>query len=121
MEEAKDIHTSLRKASGIMKFVQDTLLPQVITKSILISSIMLKLNALLLQLGERPKNGSDLDVRVIAAYLNQCTAEAQGRNLFTLERLTHSYILSPFPRESLWNLNLGHENFMMMENRQKQK
>ena len=30
MEEAKDIHTSLRKASGIMKFVQDTLLPQVI-------------------------------------------------------------------------------------------
>ena len=29
MEEAKDIHTSLRKASGIMKFVQDTLLPQV--------------------------------------------------------------------------------------------
>ena len=31
-----------------------------------------------IQLIERPKNGSDLDVRVIAAYLNQCTAEAQG-------------------------------------------
>lgn len=35
MEEAKDIHTSLRKASGIMKFVQDTLLPQVIYNYIL--------------------------------------------------------------------------------------
>ena len=33
---------------------------------------------LIRQLIERPKNGSDLDVRVIAAYLNQCTAEAQG-------------------------------------------
>ena len=33
MEEAKDIHTSLRKASGIMKFVQDTLLPQVFVTS----------------------------------------------------------------------------------------
>jgi len=69
MEEAKDIHTSLRKASGIMKFVQDTLLPQLI---------------------ERPKNGSDLDVRVIAAYLNQCTAEAQEVTIARAIELKHN-------------------------------
>ena len=56
MEEAKDIHTSLRKAAGLINFVKDTLVPQLSGKTL---------------------DGSDLDVRVIAAYLNQCTAEAQ--------------------------------------------
>lgn len=56
MDEAKDIHGSLRKASGLIQFVKDHLAPQLIQK---------------------PPNGSDLDVRVISAYLNQCTAEAQ--------------------------------------------
>jgi hypothetical protein len=28
MEEAKHVHTSLRKSAGIIKFVQDTLVPQ---------------------------------------------------------------------------------------------
>jgi len=56
MEEAKDIHTSLRKAAGMMKFVQDKMLAQLV---------------------ERARDGSDLDVRVIGGYLSQCTAEAQ--------------------------------------------
>lgn len=56
MEEAKDIHTSLRKAAGLIRFVKDTLVPQLVEKS---------------------RDGSDLDIRVIGAYLNQCTAEAQ--------------------------------------------
>ena len=56
MEEAKDIHTSLRKAAGLIRFVKDTLVPQLV---------------------EKTRDGSDLDIRVIAAYLNQCTAEAQ--------------------------------------------
>ena len=33
------------------------------------------------QLLERPGEGTDLDSRVISAYLNQCTAEAQVRDL----------------------------------------
>ena len=56
MEEAKKVHTSLRKAAGLIKFVQDTLVHQLV---------------------EKVKDGSDLDIRVISAYLNQCTAEAQ--------------------------------------------
>ena len=56
----QDIHTSLRKAAGLINFVKDTLIPQLI---------------------EKPVSGSDLDVRVVSAYLNQCTAEAQeGKN-----------------------------------------
>ena len=60
MEEAKAIHTSLRRAAGLMTFVKGTLLPQLVEKS---------------------RNGSDLDIRVISAYLNQCTAEAQEGKL----------------------------------------
>ena len=58
----QDIHTSLRKAAGLINFVKDTLIPQLIDK---------------------PVSGSDLDVRVVSAYLNQCTAEAQeGKFIF---------------------------------------
>ena len=46
------VHTSLRKAAGLIKFVQDTLIPQLV---------------------EKAGAGSDLDIRVISAYLNQCT------------------------------------------------
>ena len=56
IDEAKKIHTSLRRAAGLMRFVQDTLTAQLV---------------------EKPANGGDLDLRVISAYLNQCTAEAQ--------------------------------------------
>lgn len=56
MDDAKEIHSSLRKAAGLVVFVKDTMLPQLV---------------------EKPVQGSDLDIRVIAAYLHQCTAEAQ--------------------------------------------
>ena len=50
VEEAKDIHTSLRKAAGLMKFVQDSMIPQLV---------------------EKTRDGSDLDIRILSAYLNQ--------------------------------------------------
>ena len=56
MDEAKDVHTMLRRAAGIFTFVQTEFLPQLANPPIL---------------------GSDLDPRVINAYINQCTAEAQ--------------------------------------------
>lgn len=56
MKEAKDVHSMLRRAAGIFTFVQTEFLPQ---------------------LANPPPLGSDLDPRIINAYLNQCTAEAQ--------------------------------------------
>lgn len=56
MNEAKDVHTILRRAAGIFTFVQTEFLPQLENPSPL---------------------GSDLDPRILNAYVNQCTAEAQ--------------------------------------------
>ena len=67
--EAKDIHTSLRRAAGIMKFVQDSMIPQLV---------------------EKTRDGSDLDIRVISAYLNQCTAEAQEVTIARAITLKHN-------------------------------
>ena len=50
MEEAKEVHTCLRKAAGLVKFVQDSLVPQ---------------------LSEKTVDGGDLDGRVCTAYVNQ--------------------------------------------------
>jgi len=69
MEEAKKVHTSLRKAAGLIKFVQDTLVHQLV---------------------EKVKHGSDLDIRVISAYLNQCTAEAQEVTIARAIELKHN-------------------------------
>lgn len=69
MEEAKEVHSSLRKAAGIVKFVQDTLIPQLVEKS---------------------TNGSDLDGRVCTAYMNQCTAEAQEVTIARAIELKHN-------------------------------
>jgi len=69
MEEAKKVHTSLRKAAGLIKFVQDTLIPQLV---------------------EKAAHGSDLDIRVISAYLNQCTAEAQEVTIARAIELKHN-------------------------------
>ena len=63
------MHTSLRKAAGLIKFVQDTLIPQLV---------------------EKAANGSDLDIRVISAYLNQCTAEAQEVTIARAIELKHN-------------------------------
>lgn len=56
MLEAKEVHTSLRKAAGIFKLIECDFSPK---------------------LTERQMKAGDLDPRVIAAYLTQCTAEAQ--------------------------------------------
>jgi len=56
MNEAKEVHNMLRRAAGIFTFVQTEFLPQ---------------------LANPPPLGSDLDPRVLNAYVNQCTAEAQ--------------------------------------------
>jgi len=69
MDEAKAVHTSLKKAAGIIKFVQDTLLPQLI---------------------ENGADGGDLDGRVTTAYMNQCTAEAQEVTIARAIELKHN-------------------------------
>jgi len=69
MEEAKEVHTALRKAAGLIDFVKDTLTPQLV---------------------EKPGEGTDLDTRVISAYLNQCTAEAQEVTIARAIDLKHS-------------------------------
>ena len=56
MEEAKGVHSSLRKAAGIFRLIQHEFSPK---------------------LTERQLEAGDLDPRVISAYLTQCTAEAQ--------------------------------------------
>jgi len=69
MEDAKEVHTSLRKAAGLIKFVQDNLVAQ---------------------LGEPAPDGGDLDGRVLTAYLNQCTAEAQEVTIARAIELKHN-------------------------------
>jgi hypothetical protein len=56
MEEAKEVHVSLRKAAGIFQLIERDFNPK---------------------LTERQMEAGDLDSRVISAYLTQCTAEAQ--------------------------------------------
>jgi len=55
MDEAKEVHKCLRKAAGIFKFIKENV-------------------GRLLQVGGK---NSDLDTRVLTAYLHMCTAEAQ--------------------------------------------
>ena len=56
MDEAKEVHTSLRKAAGFFKLVEAEFGPK---------------------LTERQTEGGDLDPRVTAADIAQGTAEAQ--------------------------------------------
>lgn len=69
MNEAKDVHTMLRRAAGIFTFVQTEFLPQ---------------------LANPPPLGSDLDPRIINAYVNQCTAEAQEVTVARAIELKHN-------------------------------
>ncbi|OAD56162.1 BRO1 domain-containing protein BROX, partial [Eufriesea mexicana] len=69
MNEAKDVHTMLRRAAGIFTFVQTEFLPQ---------------------LANPPPLGSDLDPRIINAYVNQCTAEAQEVTVARAVELKHN-------------------------------
>lgn len=76
MNEAKDVHTMLRRAAGIFTFVQTEFLPQ---------------------LANPPPLGSDLDPRIINAYVNQCTAEAQeGCIIYYFNNIYILYIYNIF-------------------------
>ena len=59
MEEAKEVHRSLRRGAGLLQCAQNDWVPQLL---------------------EQPKPGCDFDPRVHTAYLNQATAEAQEGN-----------------------------------------
>ncbi|XP_012251256.2 BRO1 domain-containing protein BROX-like isoform X1 [Athalia rosae] len=69
MDEAKEVHGLMRRAAGIFTFVQIEFLPQ---------------------LANPPVLGSDLDPRVINAYINQCTAEAQEVTVARAVELKHN-------------------------------
>jgi hypothetical protein len=56
MDEAKEVHTSLRKAAGAFQLTTQSFIPELVN---------------------HPDPGMDLDPRVAGAYLAQCTAEAQ--------------------------------------------
>lgn len=61
MEETKEVHHSLRKASGVLKTIQTEYVDQLL---------------------EKPEPGSDIDPRVSNAYVLQCMAEAQEGKQF---------------------------------------
>jgi hypothetical protein len=69
MEEAKEVHASLRKAAGIFRLIEHEFDPK---------------------LTERPKEAGDLDPRVISGYLTQCTAEAQEVTMARAMELKHN-------------------------------
>ncbi|XP_076069364.1 BRO1 domain-containing protein BROX-like [Oratosquilla oratoria] len=69
MEEAKEVHRSLRRGAGILKYSQDEWVPKLL---------------------ESAKPGTDCDPRVFTAYLNQCTAEAQEVTIARAIELKHN-------------------------------
>lgn len=56
MDEAKEVHSSLRRAAGAFQLATQNFIPQLVA---------------------HPEPGTDLDLHVAGAYLAQCTAEAQ--------------------------------------------
>lgn len=69
MDDAKDIHTALRKAAGIFQMIQ---------KDIVVPLIEHRLLA------------SDLDLKILKAYFTQCTAEAQEVTVARAIELKHN-------------------------------
>ncbi|RUS79632.1 hypothetical protein EGW08_012601 [Elysia chlorotica] len=73
MEEAKEIHKCLRTAAGIFRFCKDDLRTKLI---------------------DPPTEGAqDTDTRVLDAYIQQCTAEAQEITLARAVELKHAVTL----------------------------
>jgi hypothetical protein len=81
MAEAKEVHTSLRKAAGIFKLIESDFSPK---------------------LTERQTTAGDLDPRVISAYLTQCTAEAQEGRILECSHICALYSLSLFQLECMY-------------------
>ncbi|KAJ1521033.1 hypothetical protein ONE63_002745 [Megalurothrips usitatus] len=69
MDDAKEVHTALRRAGGLFEAVEKKFLPM---------------------LREKAKEGGDLDPRVLRAYKDQCTAEAQEVSVARAVELNHS-------------------------------
>lgn len=69
MEEAKEVHKCLRTAAGIFTHIKNELVAQLI---------------------ETPERATDLDPRVLDAYIQQCTAEAQEVTIARAIELKHS-------------------------------
>ncbi|XP_029198852.2 BRO1 domain-containing protein BROX-like [Acropora millepora] len=69
MEEAKEVHSNLRNASGIFKFVKESLMPRISDLS--------------------AEKGADTDQRVLDAYQMQCVAEAQEVTVARAVELKH--------------------------------
>ncbi|XP_034245559.1 BRO1 domain-containing protein BROX-like isoform X2 [Thrips palmi] len=69
MDDAKEVHTALRRAGGLFEVVQKKFLPM---------------------LRERARDGGDLDPRVVRAYRDQCTAEAQEVSVARALELKHN-------------------------------
>lgn len=69
MEEAKEVHKCLRIAAGIFTNIKNVLVSQLI---------------------EQPEKSTDLDPRVLDAYIQQCTAEAQEVTIARAIELKHN-------------------------------
>ncbi|KAL3872657.1 hypothetical protein ACJMK2_035872 [Sinanodonta woodiana] len=69
MDDAKEIHTCLKTAAGIFSYVK---------------------NDLIGRMSNNTENATDTDARVLDAYINQCTAEAQEITLARAVELKHS-------------------------------
>ena len=80
MEEAKEIHKCLRTAAGVFTHVKEQIVARLL---------------------ETPEKGTDLDARVLAAYIHQCTAEAQEVTIARAIELKHqSSIISALAYET---------------------
>lgn len=69
MEEAKEVHRSLRRGAGLLQCAQNDWVPHLL---------------------QQPEPGSDTDPRVHTAYLNQATAEAQEVTIARAVELKHN-------------------------------
>lgn len=72
LEEAKDVHLSLKKAAGIFQHIHTVYLPQ---------------------LGSAQSEGGDLEPKIVGAYSAQCIAEAQEVTLARAIHLNHNLSL----------------------------
>ncbi|XP_052767823.1 BRO1 domain-containing protein BROX-like [Mya arenaria] len=73
MEEAKNVHKCLRTAGGIFNYVKNELVPQLSSMD-----------------SSGDTSAIDTDSRMLDAYINQCTAEAQEVTLARAIELKHS-------------------------------
>ncbi|CAB3384804.1 Hypothetical predicted protein [Cloeon dipterum] len=91
MDEAKEVHTSLRKAAGAFQLATQNMIPELVS---------------------HPEPGMDLDPRVAGAYLAQCTAEAQEVTVARAIELKHNASLIAALANETAKLFLDAENLL---------